>query len=124
MSALAERSTVGFPFALTRFGGLALTSGEARIRTKVLQVLFTTPGERVNLPEFGCGIFDLVFEPNDPVLASAVEFTIGQALMRWLGDEIVVDRVDVESSGETMVVEVAWTSRADAARGAVRVRFR
>jgi uncharacterized protein len=120
-----EPMTVAFPFALSPgTGGFDMAAGDARMRAKVLQVLFTTPGERVNLPEFGCGLFDLVFEPNDPVLAAAMEFTIGQALTRWLGDEIVVDRVDVESLGEAVGVEVGWTNRADRSRTAIRVQFR
>jgi Bacteriophage baseplate protein W len=120
----ADPTTVAFPFSTTRSGGIGLASGEDRIRAKVLQVLFTTPGERVNQPDFGCGVFDLVFEPNDPVLAAAMEFTIGQALMRWLGGEIAVERVDVESVADTVAVEVAWTNRADGSRVAIRVRFR
>ena len=39
-----------------------------------------SPGERVNQPAFGCGLVNLVFDPNNPILAAAVEFTAGQAL--------------------------------------------
>jgi len=125
MSAVAtDPLTVGFPFAMSSSGGVGLATGDERMRAKVLQVLFTSPGERVNMPEFGCGLFDLVFEPNDPVLAAAMEFTIGQALTRWLGDEIVADRVDVEAVADTLAVEVAWTNRVGRSRVAIRVRFR
>jgi phage baseplate assembly protein W len=112
----------GFPFAVGG-GRTATATGAAAVRGKILQVLFTTPGERVNQPEFGCGLLNLVFEPNDPILAAAVEFTVGQALTRWLGDEIVVDAVDVESSGESVTVAVVWTDRADANRHTVRARL-
>jgi uncharacterized protein len=113
-----------FPFSVAPSGRLALAEGDERIRGKILQVLFTSPGERVNLPDFGCGLLDLVFEPDDPVLAAATEFTVTQALTRWMGDEIVVDAVDVQSHAETVTVEVAWISRAERSRNAIRVQFR
>lgn len=116
--------TFGFPFAVTAAGRTSVSEGNASIRGKILQVLFTAPGERVNRPDFGCGLFKLVFEPNSSVLAAAMEFTVGQALTRWLGDEIVVDAVDVDAAEELVTVEVAWVNRADLSRQAVRVQFR
>jgi uncharacterized protein len=119
-----ETITLGFPFSAGPSGGISTTRGDERIRGRILQVLFTAPGERVNQPDFGCGLFSLVFEPNDPILAAATEFTIGQALTRWLGDEIVVDGVDVESADELVAVEIAWVRKSNRSRQAVRVQFR
>ena len=90
----------------------------------IIQVLFTAPGERVNLPEFGCGLFNLVFEPNNAILAAAMEFTVGQALTRWLRDDILVDGVDVTAAEETVTIEVAYTKKVDLSRQAVRIHFR
>jgi phage baseplate assembly protein W len=115
----------GFPFRVTAGGGIVPDPDEdAELRGKVVQVLFTAPGERVNQPEFGCGLFNLVFDPNDTVLGAATEFTIGQALTRWLGDELVVDGVDVVSRDETVTVETSYVRRRDLERLAVRVHFR
>ncbi|OPY74878.1 MAG: Gene 25-like lysozyme [Syntrophorhabdus sp. PtaU1.Bin153] len=119
-----EETTFGFPFAVAGDGGIKATGGDEAIRGKIIQVLFTAPGERVNLPDFGCGLFNLVFEPNDTVLAAAMEFTVGQALTRWLGDEIIVDSVGVESGDETINIEIIYTKRSDLSREAVRVHFR
>jgi uncharacterized protein len=115
--------TLGFPFAVGGDGRIATAAGDECLRARVLQVLLTTPGERVNLPEFGCGLADLVFGPNDPLLAATTEFTVAQALARWLGDELVVEGVDVSAEQETATVEVTWISRADRSRDALRVRF-
>jgi uncharacterized protein len=112
------KTTLGFPFSVNNAGR------DEAIRGKIIQVLFTAPGERVNLPDFGCGLFNLVFEPGDTILAAAMEFTVGQALARWLGDEILVDDVDVVNSKETITIEVAYTKRADLSRQAVRVHFK
>lgn len=119
-----EKTTFGFPFAIAGDGRISAAGGDEAIRGKIIQVLFTAPGERVNLPDFGCGLFNLVFEPNDAVLAAAMEFTMGQALTRWLGDDIIVDSVGVESSDETINIEIIYTKRADLSREAVRVHFR
>jgi len=119
-----ENTTFGFPFEVNGAGRISATGGDEAIRGKIIQVLFTAPGERVNRPEFGCGLFNLVFEPNSAVLAAAMEFTIGQALTRWLGDDILVDGVNVDSSEATVTVEIAYTKRLDLSRQAVRVHFR
>lgn len=113
-----------FPFAVNPTGRITAIGGDEALRGKIIQVLFTAAGERVNKPDFGCGLFNLIFEPNDSILAAAIEFTVGQALTRWLGDEIVVDGVDVTALEETATIEVAYTKRTDLAQQAVRIQFR
>lgn len=115
----------GFPFAVTAAGTIAPEPDEsAELHGKIIQVLFTAPGERVNQPDFGCGLFNLVFDPNNTIMAAAVEFTVGQALTRWLGEELVVGGVDVQARDEALTVEVAYLRRRDLTRQAVRVHFR
>lgn len=121
---MTEKIIFGFPFTVNEAGRINATGGEEAIRGKIIQVLFTAPGERVNLPEFGCGLFNLVFEPNDSVLGAAMEFTVGQALSRWLRDDIVVDGVDVKSQEETITIEIAYTKREDLSKQAVRIHFK
>jgi phage baseplate assembly protein W len=116
--------TLGFPFVVDGAGRVTATGGDETIRAKIIQLLFTAPGERVNKPEFGCGLFNLVFEPNNVVLAAAMEFTIGQALSRWLRRDIVVDGVSVRAEDEQAVVEVAYRTTRDLATQAVSIRFR
>ena len=119
-----ETVTVGFPFAVDRAGGIGASRADDALRAKIIQVLLTSPGERVHQPEFGCGLLDLVFEPDDDVLAAALEFGIGQALIRWLRADIVVDGVDVLAENELIHVEISYTPRADKVPQALRVSFR
>jgi phage baseplate assembly protein W len=115
----------GFPFGVSPAGAITPDPDEdVDVRGKIIQVLFTAPGERVNQPDFGCGLLNLVFDPKNVVLAAAVEFTVGQALTRWLGDEIVVDGVDVAAQDEELSVEVSYLRRSDLARQAVRVQVK
>lgn len=94
------------------------------VEQMMLQVLFTAPGERVNMPTFGCGLFNLVFEPNNTILAAAMEFTVGQALTRWLADDLVVDGVNVNSVEETITIEITYTKKTDLSKKMVRIHFR
>jgi phage baseplate assembly protein W len=119
-----RNTSCGFPFAVNNAGRISASGGDDAIRGKVIQVLFTAPGERVHVPDFGCGLFNLVFEPNDAILAATMEFTVGQALSRWLGDDIVVDGVNVEAEEDTVTIQVAYTKRQDLSKQAVRIHFR
>lgn len=115
-------TTAAFPFSVDPLGRVRADHGDA-LRGRIVQVLFTSPGERVALPEFGCGLLDLVFEPDDDVLAAAVRFTVDQHLTRWLGDLITVHGVDVSRQGEMVTVEVAYVRKADQQSEGLRVRF-
>ena len=121
---MTTNNSFGFPLAVAESGAVMATGGDESIRGKIIQVLFTSPGERVHQPEFGCGLLNLVFEPNDAVLAPALQFTIGQALSRWLADEIVTDAVHVATEDEYAVVEIVYTRRQDLQQQAVRIQFK
>jgi hypothetical protein len=118
------KGTFPFPFGMDSAGRISAIGGDDAIRAKIIQVLFTAPGERVNLPEFGCGLLNLVFEPNAGILAAAMEFTISQALNRWLSSDITVDGVGVDSDDEFVSAEIVYTKKQDLGRQTVRIRFR
>jgi phage baseplate assembly protein W len=113
-----------FPFKISdALGRVETLSGDAKIRAKIAQVVLTAPGERVNLPTFGCGLRDLVFDPNNDILAATTEFAITRALQEWIGDEILVDRVDVAASNGELVVDVVYVRRDQLERGKVKIIF-
>jgi phage baseplate assembly protein W len=100
-----------YPFHFDYRGRSAETGDDDHIRDMIEQVLFTNPGERVNRPDFGCGLMQLVFAPNSPELAAATQFLVKGALQQWLGDLIQVDAVEVESVESTLKVLVRYTIR-------------
>ena len=75
------------------------------------QVIFTSPGERVNRPTFGSGLMQLVFEPNSDTLATTTQFLVQGALQQWLGDLIEVNDVQVAHRESTLQVTVNYTIR-------------
>lgn len=101
---------VNFPFRFNAQGSTAHAGSDKHIRDMIEQVLFTSPGERVNRPTFGCGLMQLVFQPNSSQLASATQFLVQGALQQWLGDLIQVDEVRVDSEHEQLRVTVVYTS--------------
>jgi len=100
---------INYPFRIDGRGRTASTDQDAHIRDLVEQVLFTTPGERVNRPDFGSGLMQLVFAPTSDELATATQFLVQGALQQWLGDLIQVEAVEVESEEATLRVTVQYT---------------
>ena len=104
------------PFHISGEGRTAPTSAGDHVRDMIYQVLFTNPGERVNRPDFGCGLLQKVFAPNSEVLAATTQFLVQGSLERWLGDVIQTEQVQVSSEGERLVVAVVYRRLADGER--------
>jgi len=114
-----------FPYSVSGSGIPNTTTPDDHLRDMILQVLFTIPGERVNLPEFGVGVQKLVFEPSSETLRASAQFLISTNLRRWLGDQIKVERVDVNSvPGEENIVsiEITYTKNSTQERQRVQVQ--
>lgn len=102
---------VDFPLYFNNQGRTADTTDDDHIRNLIEQVLFTSPGERLNRPTFGSGLLQLVFAPNSDTLAAATQVTVQAALQQWLGDLIQVEAVAVQSQESTLQVTVQYTIR-------------
>jgi phage baseplate assembly protein W len=100
-----------FPFHVDGRGRSAETAEDDHIRDMIFQVLFTDPGERVNRPDFGCGVKQLVFMPNSDALATATQFLVQGALQRWLDGVIQVESVEVEAVEAELRVTVVYSKR-------------
>ncbi|QSJ19381.1 GPW/gp25 family protein [Nostoc sp. UHCC 0702] len=99
---------IDYPFQIDSRRRTAETTYEDHIRDLVEQVLFTSLGERVNRPDFGTGLIQLVFAPNSNELASATQFLIQGALQQWLGNLIQVEVVEVESQEGILQVTIQY----------------
>ncbi|MBE7169305.1 MAG: GPW/gp25 family protein [Williamsia sp.] len=92
-------------------GHTAGTDGNTHIRDLIEQVLFTSPGERVNRPDFGSGLLQLVFQPNSSELAATIQFLVQGALQQWLGDLIEVNAVEASNEDAVLRIAVVYTIR-------------
>ncbi len=92
-----EAIEVGFPFQINSYGRIADPDYDLHVQQMIELVLFTEPGERVNRPEFGCGLLRILYGPDSQNVASAVQLLVKTALQRWMSDVIRVTKVDVEA---------------------------
>src|SRR5438552_18481525 len=107
-------TSIRYPFSIDAgLGRLAEeTNYPAHIEQLIKQILFTAPGERINRPDFGCGIKRQVFAPNDPVTASLAQVTIFEALKRWLGSAIDIQDIKAVATDEKLEIKIAYSLKA------------
>lgn len=102
---------IDFPLHFDGRGRTATTGDDDHIREMILQLLFTNPGERLNRPDFGSGIQQLIFAPNSSDLAAALKFTLNAALQRWLGDLIELQALEVFGEEASLNVLIQYVVR-------------
>ncbi len=103
---------INFPFRIDGKGRVARTQNQdIHIRQLIEQLLFTESGERVNRPDFGSGLYQLVFAPNSGELATTTQFLVQGALEQWLGELIQVEAVDVQSVESRLEVTIRYIVR-------------
>lgn len=109
--ALSHGRHLAFPFRIGDDGRTAAPADDAaEIRDELLQLLLTSPGERLFLPDFGGGVRKLVFEPASEALRGVVKARITNGLSRWLGHRLTVELIDVvwDDAGATLEVTVKY----------------
>lgn len=99
---MMDRSDYAFPFRIdgTSRQAAQATNYEAHVEQMIRQVLLTSPGERINMPDFGCGLRRLLFAPNSTALAASAQLVVIHALQTWLANHIEVKRVEVRGGDE------------------------
>ena len=106
---IAERHDYAFPFAIDPASGRAREVGSERhVAQLVHQLLLTGPGERADLPAFGCGLRALVFAGNSDALAATVQMLVQHSLAEWLSDHLDVRIVDVKAEEAQITVRVEY----------------
>jgi len=100
----------GYPYRIDDSGRTARadSDSESYVRSLIEQVLFVSPLERVNQPELGSDLRNLVFGPGDDALSTAAQLSVQSALQKWLSDVILVKDVQVETEDSTLRVTVAY----------------
>ncbi|MEO8108823.1 MAG: GPW/gp25 family protein [Ginsengibacter sp.] len=104
---------IKYPLQFNNNGRTGETGDDQHIRDMIEQVLFTAPGERVNRPDFGSGLLQLVFEPNSDELATTTQFLVQGSLQHWLGDLIEVRDVQVINEDSKLIVTVVYVVRSN-----------
>lgn len=100
---------IAYPFQFDKRGRTASATDADHVRDMIEQLLFTAPGERVNRPDFGSGLRQMVFAPNRIEVAATLQFTLKAALQRWLGDVLVVEGLEVDAIDSLLSVSLQYS---------------
>jgi len=100
-----------FPIA-AKDGSIEVAEYEESIRDSIWLVLSTAKGERVMRPDFGCGIHDMVFAPNNAGTRGRIEIDVREALLKW-EPRIIVDKLEVSAGerGELIIIQIDYRVR-------------
>jgi phage baseplate assembly protein W len=121
------RHDYAFPFRIDPVSGQAAqTSYPTHVDQMIRQVLLTSPGERIDLPEFGCGLRQLIFAPRSSALDATTNLVVLQALNRWLAGIISVQKVIVvsltaEDDPAQLQIQINYTMLATQTSGQLQV---
>jgi|SRR5215467_1835493 len=102
---------IDFPFHFNHEKRTAPTTPDDNVRDMIEELLFTNPGERVNRPDFGSGLLQMVHAPNSPELAAALQFTTQAALQQYLGSLIEIRTLKVSAEDNTLTVQIVYLLR-------------
>jgi phage baseplate assembly protein W len=108
-----------FPLQVTASGHIAQARYEQRIEESIFLILSTSRGERPMLPDFGCGIHDLVFQPNNPGTIARVVESVRAALTAY---ERRIDVLEIhadapDDAGNLLLIRISYRIRANNAVG-------
>lgn len=100
-----------WPLQVDHTGALRLTDGAADLDRSMALVLATAPGERVMRPEFGCRIWDLLFEPVTANLIGLMAQAVRDALAQWEPRVEVDDVNPVADPNDPALINISVTYR-------------
>jgi phage baseplate assembly protein W len=108
-----DRHDYAYPFRIDPASGQAAQTNYAtHVDQMIRQILLTAPGERADLPQFGCGLRQLIFAPHSDALDATTKILVQQALSEWLSDQVTVQNVTVgppaPGQEQTLLVEIDY----------------
>jgi phage baseplate assembly protein W len=103
---------IAYPYSFDSRGRTATAKYADHVRDMIEQLIFTSPGERVNHPDFGSGLMQLIFAGNSPELAATVQFTLQASAQLWLGDVVQIQSLQVQAVDSTLTVDMSYLIRA------------
>lgn len=102
-----------FPYKYNNYGHIADASNDTHIRDMMEQILFTIPGERVNRPDFGCGVQTMVFGTTIPEVLTVKQSGIQSQLQQYLGHLISLKEVKITTEESRVNILIRYVVFAD-----------
>ncbi len=114
---------LAYPWRIGANGLTARAGDEDHARQMIEQLLLTNVGERVNRPDFGGGLYQLIFAPNSPELSATLQLTLQAGVQRYLADIVDVGGLTVSSDDDRLMVEVRFQMRNSAVVSAAAIEL-
>lgn len=104
-----------FPVRVNARGGLDWSAGDESITEAIWIIMATPRRSRIMLPDFGCGIHDYVFAPDNPATRAILETEVRDALLRWEPriDVLGVTATTHAGNPGTLMLEVDYRVRSN-----------
>src|SRR5262245_4273240 len=99
---------MAYPYAIDQQHRTATTANIQYIEQLIEQMLFTMPGERVNRPDFGSNLMQLVFAPQNDELIASLRLLLQGVLQRWLGNINRVESININAQEQTLTITVQY----------------
>lgn len=100
---------LSFPFHVGTDGRTAQVNAlDEHVKDELIQLLLTSQGERLFLPEFGAGLNRLVFEPAGEAMRGMTKAMVTQAISKWLGERITLEALAIEIEESKIEVEIKY----------------
>ena len=116
-------SNLSAPFRIDGTGRTATSDDFGRhARDMIEAVLFTAPGERINRPDFGSGLSELLFDSNNPALETAADFLIRSAIQKHLSDILTVTELSLQRAEGVVEITLSYVLRETGEAGRHSVR--
>jgi Bacteriophage baseplate protein W len=74
---------ISFPPRIAPDGSMVWSAGELNVRECICTLLLTLPGERVEMPAYGCGLRRYLYEPNSVGTLRLISEDVQRAITRW-----------------------------------------
>jgi phage baseplate assembly protein W len=105
---------IAFPMRVDHTGSIAMVTGPEDIDRSIVMVLSTAKGERLMRPQFGCAIWDQLFEPINANTLGLMAQGVRDAINQW---EPRVELEDVQTRGDDdtqgkVVIDITYRIRA------------
>ena len=106
---------VSLPFSLGKNGWFKATKTVSeQTKSNLKNLLLTVKGERVNQPELGCDLFNVLFEPMDDSLSGKIDTSIREAVSTWLPHVILKNvAVDITENENLVNISVTFSTSVD-----------
>lgn len=94
---------LGAPYPIVKhpLGLLRTQRGVNQVKSDLMVLLLTEPGERVMLPEFGTPLKKYIFEQSDSIIVDRIKETVANSIRTW-EPRIAVSAIEVTNSRDSM----------------------